>query len=478
MSSIEKQLQAKLDEVFSQRQVSVERGFTLAYSGGPDSTALLYLMSEKAEKRSFPLRAAYVDHGIRSPEERAAEMKVVLSSVERLKIPLWCFWVPPRCIETASAVEGGIEAAARKVRYRFFERLVKLGGVVLLAHTRDDTIETQIMRFFQGSGPAGLSGIPVERGPFLRPLLSVKKEEIYRFLQDRGIEYSVDSSNEKGDYLRNRLRHELLPKLREIFPGIDRAMGESALKMSAAANLPTAAPLTVPSSPEAKRKVSGPRSAIKLSWRKESEGVYSFRREIFLSKPEAVRSALIYSLWDELHSAMPVRLPHRFVREIRRFIEEDAGAVLTGHGLRFSKEGNRIFCRQTVVRERKKGYLTSREEGMVLFPFGKSVYVSLRCSAGAVVRLFSETGAGPVLMRNPRRGDTLAREGGTVGLSKVFSEIGVSPAERWKFPVVEDKRGILALLRFDDAEAGISSYVLPLGREESDNSLPLYLREG
>ncbi len=105
------------------------------------------------------------------------------------------------------------------------------------------------------------------------------------------------------------------------------------------------------------------------------------------------------------------------------------------------------------------------------------MYVSLRSSAGAVVRIFSETGAGPVIMRNPRRGDTVAGEGGTVGLQKVFREIGVSPSERWKFPIVEDRRGILALLRFDDAEAGISSYILPLGREKSDYSLPLYVRE-
>ena len=126
----------------------------------------------------------------------------------------------------------GIEACARDLRYAAFERFAKEAGVhfIALAHTENDTLETLLMRFLQGGGALGLSGIRMRRGRFVRPLLTVSRTDIEAYLTKKGVAWRTDSTNADNAYFRNRVRNELIPFLNGRFPGAARAVLDGAVK--------------------------------------------------------------------------------------------------------------------------------------------------------------------------------------------------------------------------------------------------------
>lgn len=118
----------------------------------------------------------------------------------------------------------GLESLARKERYEFFRRIAKQVGAryVALAHTRDDQVETVLQRIFRGAGFRGLQGIPIGRPlepgiTLIRPLLKTNKTTVLDYLKDIGQDFRTDESNFSADFTRNRIRHELMPLLNEIF---------------------------------------------------------------------------------------------------------------------------------------------------------------------------------------------------------------------------------------------------------------------
>ena len=461
---------------------------SLAYSGGPDSTALLHVLAELRKRMKLRLRALFVDHGIRSRCERAAEDALVIRTAYALEIPLICLYLPEGFIAGRAKKYGGTEAAARGLRYRFFEECaVDEEDVVLLAHTLDDQMETQIMRFFQGSGPAGLAGIPERRGPFLRPLLSVTKAELYRYLEEIGAKYSIDSSNRTGNFLRNRVRTELMPAARSVFPGMERALSELADKM------------------RSQKTASGA-----LDFIVEERGCVSFDADAFAAAPDTQRRDLLYRLWDHLNAEEPRRLPYRFLREFFRsfddmYNEREHGEVqkagvrpLTeGHGIRVELRGRRIFCRTNVVREQKKSYLTVIEEGAV--EMGNETRIFVQCGtldeaeadeperiglervelerlelervgpeSSESAELYSSPDFGPCVLRSRRAGDSIRLTEGELKIKELMERLRIPSESRWCYPLVEDRRGILAVL---NPERLSSSVIGVLGSEMPENGL-------
>ena len=147
----------------------------VAYSGGPDSTALLAALSALSPCRPIAL---YVDHGLRESRELEEEMALVRRTCAALGAGLIVAHVRPGAVlERAKSENEGVEAAARRFRYAAFRSAMTKSGAqaVLLAHTMDDQIETVLMRLLGGSGAGGLIGIPEASGPFLRPFLGIRK---------------------------------------------------------------------------------------------------------------------------------------------------------------------------------------------------------------------------------------------------------------------------------------------------------------
>ncbi|WP_304222375.1 tRNA lysidine(34) synthetase TilS [Gracilinema caldarium] len=193
----------------------------IALSGGADSVSLLYECAKCAERLGYSLRCVHVNHRLRPAEEVERDAYIARQHCKRLKIPLTIVNIAPGAIEEyAKKNKVGIEAAARFFRHRIFRKQMARWSArwLFLGHTQDDMLELALMRFLQGSGPAGLASLPEKRGRILRPLINTSRRKIEAYLKARNIEYVTDSTNSDTKYLRNRIRHIVMPVLDREFP--------------------------------------------------------------------------------------------------------------------------------------------------------------------------------------------------------------------------------------------------------------------
>ena len=181
---------------------AVAPSLLLAVSGGSDSMALLELTALARGARAASDLVVYVDHRLR--EETHEEAAHVRSAAERLGLGF-------RRVELV--VPRSDERSLRDARYAELEKTADTASsaFILTGHTRDDQIETVLHRLVRGAGRHGLSGIPQRRGRVLRPLLACGRDELRSFLRDRGVSWCEDRSNQDLRYLRNRLRHRVIP---------------------------------------------------------------------------------------------------------------------------------------------------------------------------------------------------------------------------------------------------------------------------
>lgn len=184
-------------------------------SGGPDSMVMLDLLNRLRSRLSFELVVAHLNHGLRPEAE--AEENFVRQYCENLKIPFYSRQLNVE--EIALREKKSLEEAGRDSRYRFFAELAwELGASrIATAHHQDDNAETLLLNIIRGSGIKGLRGIRPVNGKIIRPLLCVDRSEIENYLLENSIPYCVDQSNYSSDYLRNRIRLELLPLLKENY---------------------------------------------------------------------------------------------------------------------------------------------------------------------------------------------------------------------------------------------------------------------
>ncbi|MFW6146397.1 MAG: tRNA lysidine(34) synthetase TilS [Planctomycetota bacterium] len=204
-------------------------GAVVAVSGGADSVALLAALADlaAAEGRRYRLHVAHLDHAARATS--AADARYVAHLAACLGIDT----TSERIDVAARARRGeGFEAAARRERYAFLDRVAAATGceAIATAHHADDNVETVLHRLFRGTGVAGLAGIRrIRTRPsktrIIRPMLDCRRADAEAFLARRGIAWRTDPTNQDTEPTRNRIRHELLPLLRRDFnPQVDDAL--------------------------------------------------------------------------------------------------------------------------------------------------------------------------------------------------------------------------------------------------------------
>jgi tRNA(Ile)-lysidine synthase len=208
------------DTVARHRLLARSDHVLVAVSGGPDSVALLHALTALRPEYELGLTVCHVHHGLRPEADRDAAF------VEALAGRLGC---PVRIVRVHVPLGGGRspEEAARRVRYAALTRLADETGArrVALGHTADDQAETVLMRLLQGAGPRGLAGIPVRRGRLVRPLLEVGRAAVEAYLAAQGLAAVEDATNRDPKFLRNRIRHELLPLLAaQVGPRVPEAL--------------------------------------------------------------------------------------------------------------------------------------------------------------------------------------------------------------------------------------------------------------
>jgi tRNA(Ile)-lysidine synthase len=200
-------------------------GFRVALSGGLDSSVLLYAVHELGARLGASISAVHVDHGLQPESTEWAEHCRQLCHA--LEVPLEI-----RSVIVDQGSGEGLEAAARNARHRLFAELLEPGERLLTAHHRDDQAETLLLQLLRGAGVRGLAAMPARRelgaGWLERPLLGFDRSEIERYAVDRGLSWVEDPSNRQLDFDRNFLRLEILPRLRERWPGTGRTIARSA----------------------------------------------------------------------------------------------------------------------------------------------------------------------------------------------------------------------------------------------------------
>ncbi len=201
-------------------------------SGGPDSTALLHVLAALREPLDLGLVAVYVDHGLR-PAETPGEGAYVRQSAANLGIDYE--YVRVAAAEHAARAGLSLEHAARELRYEALRTVARQYGAacIAVAHTADDQAEEVLLRLIRGSGRKGLAGMRRRNRDLVRPFLETEKKVILSYLQDENIAYLQDSSNLDPRFLRNRVRHELLPFLERRFdPGVRRSLRKTAASLA------------------------------------------------------------------------------------------------------------------------------------------------------------------------------------------------------------------------------------------------------
>jgi len=198
----------------------------LAVSGGPDSMALLHIMEGFKKDWEIEIGVAHLNHQLRPAAE--AEMQYVKSYCSTQGIEFYCRTVD--IADHARREKKTIEEAGRDQRYQFFKELCCQFGwqKVATGHHKDDRAETVLMNLLRGSGVKGLRSIMPISGSIIRPLLAVSKSEILAYLDLNAVKYFIDDSNTDLNYLRNRIRYELLPLLKNYNPQIISGLNQLA----------------------------------------------------------------------------------------------------------------------------------------------------------------------------------------------------------------------------------------------------------
>jgi tRNA(Ile)-lysidine synthase len=410
----------------------------VAVSGGADSTALLCALCECPSRNTLQIIACHFDHGLRAPDEHAADLAAVRRMCGNLGIALLVDRAQPGEVRAiAAAQRSGIESAARSVRYRFFAAAARMVGAgwICTGHTEDDQVETVLMALQRGVDPLALSGIPDRRSireglVLLRPLLSVRRAQVEEFLGERGVSWSEDSSNMQSAYQRNRIRHAVLPKLESLLPEFRATI--LALQRSSMS-----------------RRGEAEREARALRWTADGEESWLDARTFFA----ASREARLVSLFEEAGRRGMIKPSSRIsVRFFAPLLGPAAATrtIVEGRGSRISRKGERLLWSPDVVRTNDYGYLRSVTFGVAVeLPTGPTITVypgEKEITDGQPIVIELKEVREPLCVRSHRIGDGIRTASGHKSVASLLVELHVPRRIRHQIPVICDRDGLVAIL--------------------------------
>lgn len=410
-------------EFFRQYGVDPADGILCAVSGGKDSMYLLDTLQKFAEETGTQIACAHFNHCLRGAEsERDASFVQRVCETRGIPFLLGC-----GNVAAAAARRGkGIEETARDLRYAFLAEAADALSCrwIATAHNADDNVETMLLNLTRGSGLHGLCGIPPVRGRILRPMLRVARAEIEAYLAEHGIPSVEDSSNAGDDYSRNRLRHHVLPVLRELNPQISAVAGRTAALL--------------------REDEDFLQSLAAEFLERQPEGKICAAAVAALPRPVSAR--VLQTLCGGTLSAVHVEMLRALC------ISDDPYAVADVPGMRVRRERDYL-----VFREPGLGILSSRAvvPGKVtsLPEVGLELHCSIVEACPEIHKTFNnlffqcDTICGNITVTSRAEGDTirLAGRNCTKRLKKLFSEAKLTPEQRAQIPVFRDARGVIGV---------------------------------
>ncbi|MHB8055611.1 MAG: tRNA lysidine(34) synthetase TilS [Candidatus Aminicenantales bacterium] len=397
----------------------------VACSGGADSTALLHVLHELRTDLSLRLAVAHFDHGLRTASGRDARFVHELAA--GLDLP---FYLEKRDVRAFARKRGlNLEEAARLLRYNFLRRTAAEIGARKIAtgHTLDDQAETVLMRILRGSGPRGLSGIaPVFEGTIIRPLIDVRRKDVEAFLRARGHSHREDASNRDRAFLRNDVRHRLVPYLERNFePTIVEKLGRMAEVLAAE-----------------DRTLNAQVRGIMPSLVKGKGAKAQLNAEALSTLPAGLSRRCVRA-FIEIQKGDLLRISFDDAENVRNLAEGKI-AVLPG-GIRLMREGSWIL-RTTSRFSRKRIPAVFRYswdgDSSLMVVETKTVFSAELIQGGRIIKppiddsrqafLNADRLAFPLLVRSRRDGDRYRPIGapGRQKINELFRARGIPPSER------------------------------------------------
>lgn len=382
----------------------LERGdrVIVALSGGADSVALTFGLYLLKEELGITLEAAHFNHHLRGEESHRDEA-FVRAFCQSYGIPLH--------VSGATVLPGkkGLEASAREARYVF---LRSLPGKVATAHTADDNAETVLLRLLRGTGLKGLGAIAPVNGNIIRPMLSVTREEVEAFLEEYALPHVEDSSNGENAFLRNRVRHEIMPLLRQENPRIGENLSAMAQNFrQEEAFLQSLLPETMPPVSQLK-ELPGPIRRRLLE---------RFLKDSGVKEPEQV---------------------HILQMESLVFHWNPSASMQFSGGVTIGREYDRLVKRDRV-------------QTLPVFPLQCPGRTEIPELGAAVLCIPADTLSGgdgfyvqpqgTLVLRSRMAGDCMTLSGGTKSLKKLYIDRKIPASKRPMVPVLADDRGVLAV---------------------------------
>ena len=402
-------------------------------SGGSDSVALLFALWDLREfYPDIDLIVSHVNHGLRGSESDE-DAEFVRETAQRLDLSFECVRVDTEGFRKKHGLS--LEDAARELRYRFFNDVLAKHSAqrIATAHTLNDQAETVIMRLIRGSGSQGLAGIRPSVGNIIRPLINVTKLEAREYLRSKGVSWREDSTNSSDEFLRNRVRNELIPLLESYNPAVEQVLSRVAAVCAAEADFISA---------EAEKKF---RKIVRVA----GGGVLGDVEKL-LQEPLAIRFSVmrksILAVKGDLNS---VSAKHLFsIDEVMCSGEASAEVNLPGGVVFHTGHGVFFFVREEKFRELPATEINSHGTHRVSADLEIKVELTDDVSlwGAADVGYFPPEKVGfPITLRSFSEGDRFVPLGmkGAKKLKDFFIDEKIPRFLRKKVPVLETRDGII-----------------------------------
>jgi tRNA(Ile)-lysidine synthase len=424
-------------------------------SGGPDSMALLHLLVRTRFHDKIELGVVHLNHCLRG---ETAEKEADFVSREAAALGCTCHVGRARVINVKRKLGLSLEEAGHRVRYAFFRKVMADGGYnkLALGHHMDDNAEQLLLALLRGTGPRGLSGIaPMKANCIIRPLIHVRRAQIEAYVEAKRISCVRDASNDDPRFLRNRIRHDLLPLLASAY---NPRIGE---------HLNRLADVVRTEESWIKERVAQkyPKTVI---GRKHGEVVLSVNR--LRTSHTALMRRLVRMALEEVAGNLR-RIDFSHIHSISRLLSDGDGKQChLPAGLRARRDGDRLVL-SVLPRDRRRSPAAGIEkangvEKVIEGPFPgnyeiREMGVGLRlsfCSHGQLppwtamesnrAYLDFDRLALPLTVRRPTPGDRFRPlgAGGRQKLKKFFIDHRISRSKRSKTVVLADRRGIIWLI--------------------------------
>ena len=386
---------------FIRKHQLVQEGDTVicAVSGGADSVALLWAMYLLRDKLKIRVEAAHFNHGLRGDESDRDE-SFVANLCDQFDVPLHIGR------ENVVAGEKGLEAAARKARYGFFR---DLPGKIATAHTADDNAETVLMHLIRGTGLKGLGGITPAGERLIRPMLSVTRQDVLAFLEEYHLSYVEDSSNETDHFLRNRIRHHVMPVLNLENPSFSSSVSQMALRL-----------------------------------REDEQELDNLTRQAVTREVEhlrnltpGIRNRVLGRILEEFGVKEP-SAEHIMLLEQVVFSENPSAAANFPGSIKIG----RVYDHLERIESTDFFSCDLPIPGKLKLP-SLGLEIEIREDPDETAA-FSFVPCGNVVIRSRQAGDRISLQGGTKSLKKLFIDRKIPAAQRNKIPVIADDDGVVA----------------------------------